>query len=172
MNWLDILLLLLIVGVAVLGMVRGLGRAAFDALGLYGALWAASTLAPLLAAHLTLNAGGAAVNLSWVFGILFVLLGALMLGVSWYVHSLTRFDAGMFDKLLGLAAGVAMGVIVAHSLVAALVTSDPHRVASAALVADAPVGREMYEFPAYHSVMDTITGATTYRRELPNVGGK
>ena len=172
MNWLDIILLLLIVGTAVVGTVRGLGRAAFDALGLYAALWAASTLAPLVAVHLTLNAGGAAVNQSWIFGILFVLLGVLMLGVSWYVHSLTRFDAGMFDKLLGLAAGVAMGVIVAHSLVSALVTSDPHRVASAALVADAPVGREVYGFPTYHSVLDTITGATTYRRDLPNVGGK
>ena len=56
MNWLDIVLLLLIVSVAVFGAARGFGRTAFDALALYGALWFASTLAPLLAAHLNLSA--------------------------------------------------------------------------------------------------------------------
>ena len=172
MNWLDIVLLLLIAGVAVLGLTRGFGRAAFDALGLYAALWIASTLAPLLAAHLTLHAGGAAVNQSWAFGMLFILFGALLIGASWYLHTMTQLNAGMFDKLLGLAAGAAMGVILAHGVVSALVTSDPRREASAALVAAAPVGREVYEFPTYHSVMDTITGATSYHRELQDVGGK
>ena len=43
-------------------MVRGFGRTVFDALGLYAALWLASALAPLLAAHVSLHAGGAGVN--------------------------------------------------------------------------------------------------------------
>jgi len=172
MNWLDILLLLLIAGAAALGLTRGFGRAAFDALGLYGALWLASTLAPLLAAHLSLHAGGAAVNRSWAFGLLFVLLGALCLGIAWYCHGLTQFEAGLFDKLFGLVGGIAAGMILAHGLVSTLVTSDPQREASAALVSQGTVGTELYAFPAYHSAIDTVTGATTYRRSLPNVGGK
>ena len=172
MNWLDILLLLLIAGAGALGLKRGFGRAAFDALGLYGALWLASTLAPLLASHLTLNAGGAAVNRSWAFGLLFAASDALGLGLAWYCHGMTHFEAGLFDRLFGLVGGVAAGMILAHVLVAALITSDPQRVASAALVSQGTVGTELYSFPAYHSVIDTITGATSYRRELPNVGGK
>jgi len=172
MNWLDIVLMVLIVGVAIVGTVRGFGRTAFDALGLYAALWSAATLAPMLASHVSLHAGEPGVNQSWAFGILFVLFGALMLGLAWYVQGMTQWNAGMFDKLLGMAAGVAAGTILAHGIVSALVTSDPNREASAAIVTQGTVGNELYSFPGYHSVMDTITGATTYRRELPNISGK
>ena len=172
MNWLDILLLLLIAGAAALGLKRGFGRAAFDAFGLYAALWLASLLAPVLAAHLSLTAAGAAVNRSWAFGLLFVLSSALCLGIAWYCHGMTQFEAGLFDKLFGLVGGIAAGMILAHGLVSALVTSDPQREASAALVRQGTIGTELYSFPSYHSAIDTITGAGTYRRELPNVGGK
>ena len=172
MNWLDILLLALIAGAAGLGLKRGFGRASFDALGLYAALWLASFLTPLLASRVTLNAGGAAMNRSWAFGLLFVLLGAFCLGIAWYCHGMTHFEAGLFDKLFGLVGGIAAGMILAHGLVSTLVKSDPQREASAALVSSGTVGSELYSFPAYHSAMDTITGATSYRRELPNVGGK
>lgn len=172
MNWLDILLLLLIVGAGTLGIKRGFGRASFDALGLYGALWLAAFLAPLLAAHFNLNAGGAAVNRSWVFALLFVLIGALCLGIAWYCHGLTQFEAGLFDKLFGLVGGLAAGMVLAHGLVSTLITSDPQRTASAALVSQGTVGTELYSFPSYHSAIDSITGATTYRRDLQSVGGK
>ncbi len=172
MNWLDILLLLLIAGAAALGLKRGYGRAAFDALGLYAALWLASAVAPSLAAHLTLQVGGPSVNLSWAFGLLFVLFGALGLGLAWYCYGLVPLEAGLFDRLFGLVGGVAAGMVLAHGLVATLVTSDPQRVASAALVSQGTVGTELYSFPAYHSALDTVTGATSYRRELPNVSGK
>ena len=172
MNWLDILLPLLLAGAALLGMARGFGRAAFDALGLYAALCLASFLAPMLAAHLTLTAGGAAENRGLVLGTLFVLCGALFLGAAWYCHGLTRFEAGLFDKLFGLVGGAAMGVILAHGLVATLVTADPQRVASAACVSRSTVGAELYSFPSYHSAIDTITGAASTRRGLPDVSGK
>lgn len=172
MNWLDILLLLLIAGAGALGLNHGFGRAAFDALGLYAALWLTSTLAPPLAAQLSLHVGGAAVNRSWAFGLLFVILGTLCLGIACYCHGLTQFEAGSFDKLFGLVGGIAAGMILAHGLVSTLVTSDPQREASAALVSQGTVGTEMYSFSAYHSAIDTLTGATSYRRELPNIAGK
>ena len=172
MNWLDILLLLLLAGAALFGMARGFGRAAFDALGLYAALCLASFLAPMLSTHLTLTANGAAENQGLAFGTLFVLCGALFLGAAWYCHGLTRFEAGMFDKLFGLAGGAATGVILAHCLVAALITADPQRVEAAACVSRSAVGAEVYAFPSYHSAIDTITGATSTRRGLPDVSGK
>ena len=172
MNGLDIGLLALIVIIGVVGLVRGFGRTLLDTLALYAGLWGASLAAPLLAARLSLHAGGAGVNQSWAFGLLFLVFGALFLGVSWYVYGMTQFDAGLFDKLLGLAAGLAAGVIVAHSIVAAMVTADPMCVASAASVRSGTVGSELYSFSQYHAVMDTITGVKTYMRDGSAMAGK
>jgi uncharacterized membrane protein required for colicin V production len=171
MNWLDIVLLVLILGVGGVGASRGFGRAALDALGLYAALWAASALAPALAAHVGFAAGGAGVNRSWAFGLLFAVLGALALATAWYVHGLLQVSAGVFDKLFGLVSGVGAGVILAHALAWALVTADPRHEAGAVLVGQGMISDEVYSFPAYHVALDTITGAGTYRRSLPDVAG-
>ena len=166
MNWLDIVLVLMVAGIGGLGVARGFGRSAFDAAGLYAALAGAAALAPLLAAHLTLSAGGASVNKSWAFGLLFLGLAGAGLAVAWFLHGTMPLHAGVFDKMLGLAAGLAAGAIVAHALLSMMVTADPHRIASAALVRSGSVGTELYSFPTYHSVMDTISGAGSYRRSM------
>ncbi|MGI4787607.1 MAG: CvpA family protein [Janthinobacterium lividum] len=172
MNALDIGLIVLIIAIGCVGLVRGFGRTMLDTLALYAGLWGASLTAPVLAARLSLHAGGAAVNESWAFCLLFLVFGALLLGVSWYVYGMTQFDAGMFDKLLGLACGLAAGTIVAHSVVAAMVTADPKCVASAAMVSTGTVSHELYSFTSYHAVMDTITGVKTYMRNGTDVAGK
>ena len=173
MNWLDIFSGLIIAAGLIVGMVRGFGKTGLDALALYAALWIASLLAPLLASHISFHAGGAGLNESWALGLLFFVIGGLLVGASWYVHGMTQWNAGMFDKLLGLCAGATVGMILAHTLVAGLVmggaVSDSQQEASSSL---GTVSGELYDFPAYHSVMNTITGAGTYRRELPNIGGK
>ena len=168
MNALDIGLVILIAAAGVVGLVRGFGRTGLDTLAVYAALWVASLASVPLAAHLSLHAGGAGVNQSWAFSLLLVVSVALLLGVSWYVYSLTQFDAGMFDKLLGLAAGVVAGVILAHGVTQALVTADPQCVASAAPVNTGSVSPELYGFSQYHAVMDTITGSKTYMRDAPS----
>ena len=164
MNGLDIALLALIAGAGVVGLVRGFGRTLLDAVALYAALWAASLAAPLAAARLSLHAG-AAINQSWAFALLFLVFGALLLGASWYVYGMTQFDAGMFDKLLGLAAGLAAGMIFCHAVVSALVTADPYCVAAAAPVNSGTVGSELYSFAGYHTLLDTVTGSKTYMRD-------
>ncbi len=166
MNSLDIVLVLMVVGIGGLGVARGFGRSAFDAAGLYAALAAAAALAPLLAGHLTLAAGGAGINKSWAFALLFTLLAGVGLVAAWFLHGTMPLNAGVFDKLLGMASGLAAGAIVAHALLSTLVTADPHRVASAAMVRSGSVGTELYSFPTYHAAMDTLTGAKSYRRSM------
>ncbi|MBV9850919.1 MAG: hypothetical protein JO250_14700 [Armatimonadetes bacterium] len=171
MNWLDLVLILVIGGAVVLEMVRGIGRAAFDALLLYAALWGADAAALPLAARVHL-ADGAAVNHADIYALLLVTFGVAALGVARFLYGMTQFDAGMFEALLGLGAGAATGMIAAHGIVRALAMADPTGTAGAATVAGSFVGHEMLTFPTYHAVMDTVTGATSYRRELPDLGGK
>ena len=166
MNWLDIVLIVVIGGVAIVQMVRGFGRAAFDAVLLYAALWSADAMSLPLARSVHL-ANGAAVNHADADALLLVVFGVAALGLSRWVYGMTLFDAGMFEGLLGLGAGVAAGMIAAHGIVHALAMADPNETGNAVLVANSLVGNEMLGFPAYHSVMDTITGAATYHRELP-----
>ena len=168
MNWLDIGLVILIVAIGVVGLVRGFGRTSLDTLALYAGLWAASLAAPLAATRVSFHAGGAGINESWAFTLLFFVFGTLLLGLSWYVYGLTQFDLGMFDKFLGLAVGIAAGVIVAHALTETLVMGDPTCVAAAAPVNTGTVGAELYGFPGYHAVVDTITGSKTYMKDAPN----
>ena len=166
MTWLDIVLIFVIGGIAVVEMARGFGRAAFDALLLYAALWAAESASLPLAAQVHL-ANGAAVNHADAYALLLVVFGTAALGCSRFVYGMTLFDAGMFDSLLGLVAGVGAGMIAAHGIVHSLAMADPNGTAGAALVAGSFIGHEMLNFPTFHAVMDTITGATSYRRQLP-----
>lgn len=168
MNWLDIVLILVIGGVSVIQMVRGFGRAVFDALLLYAALWGANAAAVPMAAQVHL-ANGAAVNHTDVYALLLIVFGVAALGVSRFIYGMTLFDAGMFDGLLGLVMGVAAGMTAAHGIVHAIAMADPNGTAGAALVAGSPVGHEMLAFSSFHSVMDVITGVNSYRRQLPGL---
>ena len=172
MNGLDVFIILLIAGFVVLGAVRGFGQTAYDALGLYSALWLANTFSIPLAAHANFHTGGAGINHSWAYSLLFIVFSVILFFVSKYAYGMTLLNAGMFDKLLGITAGVIAGVILAHSLTVALIMADPERQGMGGQVAQGMVSDELYSFPGYHSVLDTITGATSYRRELPNMAGK
>ena len=171
MNWLDLVLTLVIGGIAVAEMVRGFGRAALDALLLYAALWAASAVYLPLGAQVHL-ANGAAVNHADIFALLLIVFGGTALGISRFLYGMTLFDAGMFESLLGLGAGAVAGMIAAHGIVRAVALADPSGTAGAALVAGSCIGHEMLDFPTFHAVMNTLTGATSYRRELPSLAGK
>ena len=171
MDWLDLVLILVIGGIATAGMVRGFGRASLDALLLYAALWGANAAYLPLAAQVHL-ANGAAVNHADVYALLLVAFGAGALGISRFLYGMTLLDTGMFEGLLGLGAGVAAGMIAAHGIAHAVAMADPNGTAGAALVAASFVGREMLSFPTFHSLMDTLTGATSYHRSLPTLDGK
>lgn len=170
MNWLSIVLAVLILGVAVVQALRGFGRAAGDALGLYAALFLAGWLSEPLAGAVHFHSG-AAINHSYAFVLLFLVLGGLSLGLSRYIYHLTPISAGMFDRVLGFVCGLAAGMIVAHSLVSGMVMADPSGRQETALVTNGFVSNEMLDFPTYHSVLESLTGTTAYHRELSNVGG-
>ncbi|BDI31883.1 hypothetical protein CCAX7_39340 [Capsulimonas corticalis] len=170
MSGLDIFLILAIVAMTVVGATMGFGRAALTALALFGSLWAASASLPTVAGVVHIQSSGAA-NQGDVFAMLCLAFGSVAVVVAKYVHGSLGIHAGMFDAFLGLCAGVAIGMMVAHGVVRTMTIADPDGQGEGGQVASGSVSHEMLEFTSFHSVMDTVTGAGTYRRSLPNVGG-
>jgi uncharacterized membrane protein required for colicin V production len=167
MNWLDIVLFLVIATAALLEMSRGFGRAALDALGLYAALWVANALSIPLASSVHLNPHPE-INQCVAYGLLLVVFGAFSLAVSRFVYGATMLHMGMFDGMLGLAAGLAVGMMMAHGIARTIAMSDATG-QNAQIVSESFLGNEMLSFATYHSVLNSLTGMTAPRHTLPDV---
>ena len=165
MNWLDIVVLMILVGVAALESARGFGQALLDALLLYGALWLAQTCAPLLAPSLPLFAGPAA-GRGLAYGLLLAGFGALAFLIGLHLHRHTMIDAGVCERMFGLAAGAAVGIIVAHGFMR-IVSLNLTGGADAALIAGSFMGNEMLSFTTYHALIGSLTGDAPMHRSLP-----
>ncbi len=165
MNWLDIVVLLILVGMAALESSRGFGQALLDALLLYGALWLADTCLPLLAPSLHLVAAPAA-NRGLAYGLLLAGFGSLAFLIGLHLHRQTMLDAGVCERMLGLAAGAAVGIIFAHSFVRLVALNLPGGT-EASLIAGSFLGNEMLSFTTYHAFIAALTGDAPLHRTLP-----
>jgi uncharacterized membrane protein required for colicin V production len=170
MNWLDVLVIMILVAAVIIEALRGFGRAVFDALALYGVLWLASMGAAPFAKILPLSSNPS-VALAFAYSIIAVAGGVIGLILAHYAYATMLLHAGMFDHFLGLALGVAVGMMFSHALVKTIALSDPSGDGSGALVATGTVSSEMYDFHNYHSIVDGITGAANYHREI-NLGNE
>ena len=167
MHWLDIVLFLVIGTVSVAEMARGFGRAILDALAVYGALWAADALSVPLAASVHLSPHPS-LNHCVAYAVTLLAFGSFSLAVARFIYGMTMLHTGMFEGLLGLGAGVAVGMMAAHSIVRVIAMSDPTG-QSAQMVGDSFLGNEMLSFTTYHTFLNTLSGTTTLHRDLPDI---
>ncbi len=165
MNWLDIVVLMILMGVAALESARGFGQALLDALLLYGALWLTDMGTPLLAHSLQFSPDPAA-NRGIAYGALLAGVGGMAFLLSLFLHRQTMLDAGMCERVFGLAAGLAVGMMAAHGFMR-IVALNAASGSSEALIAGSFLGNEMLSFTTYHSLLATLTGATPMHRDLP-----
>jgi uncharacterized membrane protein required for colicin V production len=159
MNGLDIILGFVILGVTALQAFRGFGRAVFDGLGLYGALWISSTAASTLngSVHVAATSGA---NQAFLFIVMFMVVGALALLLSRFVYGSILLNLGVFDHFLGLLVGLACGVIIAHGIVQGI-DLDSHGSGSPSMVASSNIGSECLNFSSYHSFVDILSSETS-----------
>jgi uncharacterized membrane protein required for colicin V production len=169
MNWLDVLVVVIIVGAAVAETIRGFGRAIFDALALYGMLWVAATFAAPLCPFLRIS-NQHNMNVAFAYCLLAGAGALIALGLARFAYSTTIPNAGMFDRLLGLVVGIGVGVMLAHGLVRGVTLSSQAGVGPA-VVSAGGVASEIFDFHSYHAIMDSLTGAVSYHRELNPWGG-
>jgi len=157
--WLTVILWIILISAAVLQAFRGFGRAIFDTLCLYAALWcaSASTHAAAGAIHLSSDPDS---NHAGVFAALFVVYAVLGILVSRYVYSMTHFHLGMMEALLGLCAGIGAGIILCHAVTCVVNFSGSGNGLGQSLVAQSPIGHELYSFDSFHSTMTAIEDST------------
>jgi len=158
MNALDIILGIVILGAVALETFRGFGRALFDGLALYATLWVSSTSSSMLASsvHIASTTAGSQAIL---FGLIFVIVGALGIVLSRFVYGSILLNLGMFDHFMGLLAGIAVGLILAHSIVRVIDIGSSNS-AGPSIVASSSIGQECLTFDSYHSFVNTLYSET------------
>lgn len=167
MHWLDFVVLIILLGATGIEMSRGFGRAVMDALCLYGALKIISVGVPVLAAmpYLHTLPGG---SVCWAYGLMLVACSGLALAFAYYLHDAVPLDAGMFDRVFGLAAGMSVGMMIAHGFVSVIALSQTGDADGSLLVASSFLGNEMLSFTTYHSLLSSLTGTPSLHRDLPS----
>lgn len=146
MTWVDIVVVVLCVGIALLEARRGFFAAALN----LAALIAVAGVAVKFSGQLT-----ASLSPGVAFLVLYVLLGAAAVtGANFASHAL-KLDIGPFDHALAGAVGIASGVAVSYALCEFLNLSAG---GTHPAVAGSLLGAQVHEFRAYHSVLNFLRG--------------
>lgn len=169
MNGFDVVLSAIILIAVIIETFRGFGRAVFDALGIYIALVIAHISYTPLSRMVRLH-DGAADNHAAVYAVCFGVAALIMLCVSRFVYGAVHFDASSFDKLLGVVAGIALGIMVAHGITTSISLTDPTGRGEVASYTDSSLGDEMLNFTSYHRFMTTISAMGDNTKSDPTAG--
>lgn len=165
----DIVLAGIILIVTGIEAFRGFGRAVFDCLGLYLALIIAHcAYLPLSSAVHFHN--GAADNHAAAYTLIFALSGVVMLVVARWVYGTVLYNAGVFDQLLGVAAGITLGIMIAHGITTSIALTDPTGNGQVASYTDTPLSDEVLNFTSYHKFMTSISSFGDNQRTDPTAG--
>ncbi len=155
MTGLDIFLLLIVVGACGLGAFRGFGAAVLDLFGVYSALLLSSVAAPFVQRSIP-NGAGAALNSGDVHVVTFVVLVIVALVLSHICNGFMNWDIGSCNTFAGGVAGLAIGAIAAHGIVAGLALGDPQQIASIS----GAVSQQMLTFSNFHDTVNNMASFT------------
>jgi uncharacterized membrane protein required for colicin V production len=166
----DIALAAIILIATVVQGFRGFGRAVFDCLGLYMALILAHCAYLPLSGAVHFHSG-AADNHAAAYTVIFVLSSIIMLCVSRWVYGTVLYNAGVFDQLLGVVAGIVLGIMIAHGITTSIALTDPTGNGQVASYTDTPLSDEVLNFTSYHKFMDSISSSMgAQQRADPTAG--
>jgi len=154
-NVIDVALVVLVVAGAVLEARRGFGRALFDFVALLVAVRGVSLLAPPVASALHIAKDVPANEAIW-YGILFVVVGGILVFLGKLAYDATLISLDTLDPLLGGVLGIGAAVVIGHVIVKALAVSAGIGGTPPEVLATSPLGMEFYRFVTYHKVIDFL----------------
>lgn len=123
MNWVDIVILVVVVVLGFIGLRQGLVKTVFGLAGIVVGIILAGQWDNILAARIFKGSEWGQI-VSFAIILVAILLAANILG-SMLKKALAFVMLGWVDKLLGLAFGVAAGVLIMGALIAIIVKAGP-----------------------------------------------
>lgn len=142
--WVDIAIVALCVGAAVVEAKRGFFPAALDLIGLIFVALVVSNYGSSLAG------GGLPPTVSFV--LMYVFLAAAVITAAKFINDATKFDVGAFDHPLGGLVGFFVGVAISYALVEMLQQGEVAAVTTSVL---AP---EVHEFRTFNAILGFLRG--------------
>jgi hypothetical protein len=101
---------------------------------------------------------------------LFAIFGLLMLMLARFVYGTLLYSAGSFDQMLGLVAGVVIGVMIAHGITLSVSLTDPSGQGQVASYTDTTLGNEVLNFTSYHHFIQNLSNFGEDQRNDPTAG--
>ncbi len=155
MNIIDAVLAILIIGAVGLEYKRGFGRAIFDFVALLVAVRFVWVISPSVASAIQV-AGDAPANEAIWFVTLFVLIGLVLLFLGKWTYEATLISLNPLDSVLGGGVGLAVAIIVGHTIVSALGVSASVNGAPPQALAESWLGMEFYSFTTFHRIEEIL----------------
>jgi hypothetical protein len=151
MHWFDWMTLLILVGGTIIQTVRGgkaggMGLPFFEAIGVIAAAVGATAFTNVLA-------GVIHVSESVVLLALFLAFSVVAFIVARWLFTLTGMSFQSLDGFFSLMFGLVLAWTVAHMVLRIVIMSQGGNGEVATQVANAPVGREVYQFRTWNALM-------------------
>ena len=160
MNAIDVVLVLLVIVMVTIETKRGFGKVMFDFVALVISVRAVSLIAPKVAGAVHFAKDAPANEAIW-FGILFVVVGGILVYIGKLIYDSTLFTLDTFDPFLGGVLGFGVAIVIGHVIVRALAISSGVNGAPPDMLAQSRLGIEFYDFTTYHKVIDFLSSLTT-----------
>lgn len=157
MTWLDLIMILILGGSAVIQAKRGFLQSLLDLIALAACAVVSKTYGPRLGGMANLGDAGGMI-------VAFVLLGGAGIAISKLAYNAMPLTIEAWDPLFGAVLGLGCGGAIGHLLVNAIVASKG---TSYAPVANSSVCMQLYSFGAWHSFVSMMHRLGGYEEPTP-----
>ena len=164
MSWFDVLVCLLVAAVVALEMRQDAGRSVLDTVAAIAAVQVSGHFGAPLTAHLGWKPFPGTHVSPLAQGLLFLVLWAVGLGLSLYVHRQTRWSMDQFDPVFGLVFGLVIAGAAGHVLCEVTMQAavmDYGKLPG--YLRNSCFAEELRSFQSYHYVLDTFSAAQDSR---------
>jgi uncharacterized membrane protein required for colicin V production len=162
LTWVDLLVVVVIIGVVLFEVRRDFGQTLVDTVALLLTMRAAVWLCPAAARAVPLAASETVNRGIWLI-LAFILCSAVALLLARFAHEATRWTLDTFDPVFGFVFGMTSAVIVSHILVKSLAMIYATKAGLPQCIAHSALGEELLTFHSYHHLLEFLSRFPTHR---------
>lgn len=155
-NWIDLILLAVVVLAVWIEFRRGFGKAIFDFVAVIVGLNIALSNSERLSGFLRFLPD-AHDNQALIFSLFFLTLAGILWLIGKMIYDATLLSIDTFDPPIGAVLGFAIAVVLGHAFVNTLYIASGVKDIVPDVISDSTLGYSFLEFPAYHAVVNFLS---------------